>query len=642
MANRTSNPARIGSRFFPTSWWSRLGLFALVWVVGGTTLSLLYSDVARAAPSNRPVQVPVAADHVSSASCRSCHPGNYASWHASFHRTMTQVVAPGTSATELDGLELTHAGLDYRIHQNEKKYFVRTKPHGAPATDLGPPQQITLSTGSHTLHVYWLETGDGRTLGQFPFAYIIAEKKWVLVKDTFLAPPGPQEIYGKGDWNSACLNCHTTQPRARLTPGTATFDTQVSEFGISCEACHGGGRDHIAANRNPLRRFALHLSGEPDTTIANPARMDGPTSSLVCGQCHSIWMFNTPTDQLAFMRDGGKFRAGQARLDLRWVAQPHGTDHPLERASLAQTDPHFFGDQFWGDGQVRVIGRELNGAMASPCFKGGKFSCLSCHQMHPSKTDAAALETWRTNDQMKPDMESNQACSQCHEKLKSNLTAHTHHAEESSGSSCYNCHMPHTIYGLLKATRSHQITSPTVRESTDHGRPNACNLCHLDQPLAWTAGKLSAWYGQKAPELDADDRAIAAGAKWILRGDAGQRALVALSMGWAPAQKAAGTDWLYPYLIFELNDPYAAVRFGAWKSLQTLPGFESHAFDYTIDDARQKNALDQAYRKWWFEVRNQKGGYRRETILESTGIFRQDVFDRLLDQRSKKKMTIVE
>ena len=113
-------------------------------------------------------------------------------------------------------------------------------------------------------------------------------------------------------------------------------------------------------------------------------------------------------------------------------------------------------------------------------------------------------------------------------------------------------------------------------------------------------------------------------------------------MGWEPAQKASGREWLYPYLAFELNDPYAAVRFAAWKSLQTLPGFSGYAFDYTVDDAKQKDALDQAYRKWWFEVRDATGRYRPQTILDPTGMWRQDIFDRLLDQRSKRKMILAE
>ena len=66
----------------------------------------------------------------------------------------------------------------------------------------------------------------------------------------------------------------------------------------------------------------------------------------------------------------------------------------------------FFTDRFWDDGMVRVTGRELNGVMASPCSKGGDFSCLSCHAMHPEKTDAASIAAWRDH-QMKPGMRGN-------------------------------------------------------------------------------------------------------------------------------------------------------------------------------------------------------------------------------------------
>ena len=34
--------------------------------------------------------------YVSSQTCRSCHPGTYASWHKTYHRTMTQVATPAT------------------------------------------------------------------------------------------------------------------------------------------------------------------------------------------------------------------------------------------------------------------------------------------------------------------------------------------------------------------------------------------------------------------------------------------------------------------------------------------------------------------------------------------------------------------
>src|SRR2546430_17615493 len=98
--------------------------------------------------------------------------------------------------------------------------------------------------------------------------------------------------------------------------------------------------------------------------------------------------------------------------------------------------------------------------------------------------------------------------------------------------------MPNTTFGLLHAMRSHQVSSPTVHESIAYGRPNACNLCHLDRTLAWTAEKLHEWHNQPGPNLSQDDQTIAAAVQWIVKGDAGQRVLMAWGFGWEPAQKS--------------------------------------------------------------------------------------------------------
>src|SRR5262249_57904160 len=91
------------------------------------------------------------------------------------------------------------------------------------------------------------------------------------------------------------------------------------------------------------------------------------------------------------------------------------------------------------------------------------------------------------------------------------------------------------------------------------GGSNGCNLCHLDRSLGWTADHLARWYGAASPELSADDRRIAAGARWALEGDAGVRALVAWSMGWTPAQGAAGAQWRGPHPSGRTGDPHDAV-----------------------------------------------------------------------------------
>jgi hypothetical protein len=143
--------------------------------------------------------------------------------------------------------------------------------------------------------------------------------------------------------------------------------------------------------------------------------------------------------------------------------------------------------------------------------------------------------------------------------------------------------MPYTTYGLLKTIRSHTISSPSVAESTGVGRPNACNLCHLDRTLAWTGEALSRWYRRPPPDatsLDADERSIAASLLWLLRGDAGQRAIAAQAMGWEEAQRASGTDWMAPHLASLLDDPYDAVRFIAARSLRTLPALGDLQYNF--------------------------------------------------------------
>ena len=83
--------------------------------------------------------------------------------------------------------------------------------------------------------------------------------------------------------------------------------------------------------------------------------------------------------------------------------------------------------------------------------------CTSCHQLHPDENllqSREATAAW-ADDQLAPNMRDNHACLQCHAEFSANdaLAEHTHHAADSVGSECYNCHMPHTTYGLLKGIR---------------------------------------------------------------------------------------------------------------------------------------------------------------------------------------------
>jgi hypothetical protein len=552
---------------------------------------------------------------------------------------MTQVATMTTILGAIDNLQLSFNGRDYKTERDGNKCFVRSRNSGE--TEYGERREVVLLTGSHNLQILWMESGQGRTLEQFPFAYIVAEKMWAPVSETFLIPPELKEYYSIGAWNGACMDCHVTQGQSRFVRNS-TWDTEVAEFGIACEACHSEGREHIAKNHDPLRRFKLHLTTKSDSTMVNPARLTGPVSGLACGQCHSVWAFKDFTEKIDFNRHGRKFRSGDADLDQRFVVQPRSDDHREQKEFIQKSEPDYFNNRFWGDGMIRVTGREFNGLEESPCFRGGKFSCISCHEMHLDDPRPVSLTTWARSGQLKAKMESDEACLQCHETMRQQISNHTHHSAESSGSRCYNCHMPRTTYGLLHAMRSHQVSSPTVKESLDYGRPNACNLCHLNQTLAWTAEKLHAWFNQPEPSLSEDDQKIAASVQWIMKGDAGQRALLAWGMGWKPAQEVSGQDWIYSYLIYALTDRYAAVRFDAWKSLQTLPGFEGFAFKYTDDETGLARSAGTALDHWSREVRKPNAVFSPQTGLDEQGRPQRDVFSRLREERDEKNIILAE
>jgi hypothetical protein len=201
--------------------------------------------------------------------------------------------------------------------------------------------------------------------------------------------------------------------------------------------------------------------------------------------------------------------------------------------------------------------------------------------------------------------------------------------------------MPYTTYGLMKALRSHQISSPSVAASQQTGRPNACNLCHLDKSLAWTSEKLGGWYGTAQPALSEDERTVAASLLWLLRGDAGQRALVAWAMGWQPAQQVSGTDWLGAYLSGLLSDDYGALRFIGYRSLRTLgPGFADMPFRFVTSPQQQLKDVSTAVAIWRRSGRPSRAD--AALLLNADGSFKLDQLNRLVQQRDNRPINLYE
>jgi len=551
-------------------------------------------------PALDTVPLEVAAEgYATSDACRSCHPSQYASWHASYHRTMTQPATPENVFGNFDDASAQAEGHTFRLTRRGDEFFA-TIPDPAWRGD-GPLQyeerRIALVTGRHHLQIYWYETGVTRVLGYLPVAWDQMDQRWFPSDANFIKPPEDESqpaALEVGTWNYGCIACHVTDERPQWL-GPPHAKTEASEFGIACEACHGPSQQHAAQMRNPTDRYAQYLADATPGDIVNPAKLDAATESQVCGRCHSVWSHASNEDYQRFLKEGSSFQPGE-QLNEQGVAVL--TQHAVDPGS------------FWPDDEVKPSGREYNGLIASPCYAGGNFGCSSCHALHIGG-DASAREAWR-DDQLRPGMRGNAACLQCHESYEAPeaLAAHTHHPVASSGSECQNCHMPYTNLGLRKAIRSHTISSPDAEVDRATGRPNACNGCHLDQPLGWTARTLADWYGQPMPEgLSPVELGVPATIDDLLSGDAAQRAIAASALGWPQAVNVSkARQWGPPLLATLLTDPYDAIRYHAKRSLHRMPGFSEREVEYDwIAPHEQRLTQAQAIASRWAAQRRARG-----------------------------------
>jgi hypothetical protein len=574
--------------------------------------------------------------YASSQTCRSCHPAEYHSWHGSYHRTMTQLATPQSVLGDFNNASVTYLGKTFNLSQKGGEFWVEMDDPKHDNQFLDAPRitrQLVMTTGSHHSQLYWYPSGQTRKLTPLPIVWIKEIERWIPKASMVLVPPVRQFHDETGRWNRQCIRCHTTGEQPQLYTDRK-MDSRVTEFGIACEACHGPAEEHVQFHRNPTTRYALHLNDAPDQSIVDPMRLTSERSSQVCAQCHVVWKHATDQDSADWLLNGKNYKPGDDLADTLTTVRYGDAASDNERDNLKGL--------FWSDGMIRVTARESNGLIESPCYKHAlkdqKLSCMSCHGMHSPAKDKESLKAW-ADDQLKPGMRTNQACLQCHDEMKDRLTEHTHHSPESTGSLCYNCHMSYTAYGLHKAVRSHEIDSPSTLTSLQTGRPNACNQCHLDQTLEWTALNLSEWYDIPSPKLPDDDRRIAASIRWLLEGDAGQRALIAWSMGWEPALETSGSDWMAPYLAQLLVDPYDAVRYIALRSIKRQPGFENFNYDYLASDDDLHEGMLRAREIW---RKTSQTPAKTNLLIIAQGALEQASFERLLKNRNDSPVYLQE
>lgn len=488
-------------------------------------------------------------DYARSRSCQSCHPDHYASWHRTFHRTMTQAATPEAVLGDFDDTRYTYQGVTSRFTREGDRFFIET----AAADGRRHRFEIAMTVGSRRVQQYVAAVGDRHI--RLPLAWNIEERRWFHLNGGFLHPDGSDFNTHTAVWDANCIFCHNVKANPGFDFGKQRFQSRVAEMGIACEACHGPGEEHVRRNANPLRRYFLHTSAGRDPTIHSPLELTKERQVQLCGHCHGQRVPN-PLERIdEFATRGDPYTAGD---DLNTYTTPVWIDTQMEGAD--------FSLRFWRDGTPRLTAYEYQGLLQSKDYQHGELTCISCHSMHGGDPRGMITE----------EMRGSAACLPCHAEIGNDIAGHTKHAASNAGSNCYACHMPKITYGLLDVHPTHRIQNPDPARAWRYDMPEACTLCHTNRTARWAADSVSAQYDLPAPGDVPEDPsfAVAECVRALLGGDVVQRAVavMALSGGESYTEDPVARLWAAPFLFLAMEDRYPAVRHFAYRGLRALLG----------------------------------------------------------------------
>lgn len=586
--------------------------------------------------------------------CKECHQDEHSSWHQTYHRTMTQQVSKDSVLGNFDGKMTQVAGYPLQPFTRDGKYYM-ILPHPTwidqelaserdPRDTAQPPPityQIDLLIGSHHQQVYASRGPDG-AFHTLPIVWDRVHERWITRGSSFMTMEETHLFHMTKTWNNGCVFCHNTgpDPGLKVIPspdGSVSYewDSEVEEFGIACEACHGPGGQHVALHRlldeHPEQAKELRDSADLVQHIVNPQELDKEHSVLVCSRCHGKMGAKQELDRSCLVN--GDF------FDPRDKQYPRSYDHPSLNPD-AEFEEEEQGNYFWSDGTPRTTALEYQGILLSKCYQQGEMTCVSCHGMHGTDSNDQLLYGDSTDLEI---AHQNQACTQCHTELENEaeLAAHSHHGPTSSGSLCYNCHMPYQAYALMKRVRSHRIMNPSSQQTAEHGIPNACNQCHVDQSLSWTQATLADWSQNEETSLPPGDWQASQVVKDLLTGHALQRALAIEQLGDTTNFELAGSDWRVPLLIVGLEDDYAVVRSLAYDALRRMDDFAEFQFDFIAKPTTRATQIQNA-RQSWLALADEATLIRLAELLGSGDEAPDALMEKWLSMRKNPRLHILE
>jgi hypothetical protein len=152
--------------------------FAPTVATGGVTLlavGVVAAIIRVTAPDYAGVRAGrVDAGYLESNNCRKCHEGNYATWHATFHRTMTQEANPKSVLGDFErDNTITYQGVRAEMVRENGRYWMKLT-----GVDVKKQQlEIGRTVGSRRIQQYLTKNGD--QWARLPIAYDLVQRRWM-------------------------------------------------------------------------------------------------------------------------------------------------------------------------------------------------------------------------------------------------------------------------------------------------------------------------------------------------------------------------------------------------------------------------------------------------------------------------------
>ena len=334
--------------------------------------------------------------------CLTCHEAQRKYLNTAHHFTSQPATAnsiAGSFAAGKNILKTPQRELYYRMEARQDGFF-QTGVLGTPPDTISVSERFDLVIGSGRKGQTYLYWGKEDQLFQLPVSYWTEVASWVNSPGY-----GDRSIDFSRPVVPRCLECHASffEP---LSGFANRYNRSNYVLGVSCEKCHGPGKQHAE----------LNAPGAPkpsDQAIVNPAKLPRDRQLALCSLCHGgIGIAKAPPFS---------FTVGNSLEDFLRLENPR-PDEPL--------DVH--------GNQVALLER-------SKCFKESKMTCSTCHDVHMRQREVGDFS---------------QKCMACHKVESCGLFPRRGRAIVGK---CVDCHLPNQTSNVIHSTHDGVRIRPKVR-----------------------------------------------------------------------------------------------------------------------------------------------------------------------------------